>query len=248
MGRILRWVLRGVIALALVFTMAGLLIWVLVSGSLPDYSETVMAEGLDAPVEVIRDAEAVPHIRAETDRDAWFALGLVHAQDRLWQMELGRRAAQGRLSEILGARALGMDRLARTLDLYGAAQAALAHQSEDATAALEAYAQGVNAWIAEVNAEAKGRGAPEFFLFETALAPWTPADSIGVLKVMALRLSKAARAEVRRAQFQLALPPERVGDILPETPGPAELSVPRFADLFPGARFASPRALPGRIR
>ena len=244
MTRILRWALRAGLGLAALFAGAGAIVWVLLTGSLPDYAETLSAPDLDGAVEIIRDANAVPHIRAETDHDAWFALGLAHAQDRLWQMELARRAAQGRLSELLGRRALAFDRLARTLDLYGAAREAVAHQSDDAGAALEAYADGVNAWIGEINAEARGRGAPEFFLFETALAPWTPADSIGVLKIMALRLSNAARAEVRRARFQLELGPERLADILPEAPGPAALTVPRQDARLPDGRYPAPTPAP----
>jgi len=244
MSRLLRWALRLLLGGAALMVLAGAAGWVLLSGALPDYSERVVAAGLDHPVTVIRDANAVPHIRAESARDAWFALGLVHAQDRLWQMELGRRAAQGRLAALFGPRAVALDRLAKTLDIHGYARRAVAHQSAEASRALDAYAAGVNAWIAEVNAEAKGRGAPEFFLFEGALSPWTPADSIAILKMMALRLSGAAREEVRRARFQLALPPERVGDILPGSPGQATLTVPRFSALFPGATFPATTIAP----
>ena len=113
----LRWLVRGVVA---VFVLAGLvavLAWYLVTRSLPDYSGTQVVAGLSAPVEIVRDANAVPHIRASSELDAFFALGLVHAQDRLWQMELTRRAAQGRLSELFGERTVALDRLVRTLDL-----------------------------------------------------------------------------------------------------------------------------------
>jgi penicillin G amidase len=238
MNRLLRWLLRGVLAAAGLAAAALGVAWLLVAGSLPRYAGEVEAEGLAAPVEVIRDANAVPHIRAATDRDMWFALGLVHAQDRLWQMEVSRRAAQGRLSALFGARTLPLDRLVRTLDLYGLARRAVADQTPAAQVALEAYAAGVNAWVRHVDARSLGRGAPEFFLFGDGFEPWTPADSLGILKVMALRLSGAARAEVRRALFQLALPPERVADILPDYPVPGQLTVPRYAALFPGSRFA----------
>jgi penicillin amidase len=238
MNRILRWLLRGVLA-AFALAAAGLgLAWVLISGSLPRYDGEVRAAGLGAPVEVIRDANAIPHIRAESAHDAWFALGLVHAQDRLWQMEVNRRAAQGRLSALFGPRTVPLDRLVKTLDLYGYARRAVEHQDREVRAALEAYSAGVNAWIRHVDANSLGRGAPEFFLFGDGFAPWTPADSIGILKVMALRLSAAARSEVRRALFQLELEPGRVADILPEHPSPAQTTVPRFSELFPGARFA----------
>ncbi|MEM9146321.1 MAG: penicillin acylase family protein [Pseudomonadota bacterium] len=237
MTLILRWLLRGAILLLGLGALGVVLAWSLVAGSLPEHNGRIEAAGLTGEVAIHRDANAVPHIRAGSEADMWFALGLVHAQDRLWQMEVSRRAAQGRLSALFGARTLGLDRLARTLDLYGHARRAVPHQSGEARTALEAYAAGVNAWIRHVDARSLGRGAPEFFLFGQGFEPWTPADSIAILKSMALRLSSAARHEVRRALFQLALPPERVSDILPDYPLPAETVVPRYTSLFPGARF-----------
>lgn len=245
MSRILRWLIRG-LGLGLVAGLLALAIgWYLVSRSLPDYDATVVFPALSAPVEIVRDASAVPHIRAASRADAFFAMGVVHAQDRLWQMEINRRAAQGRLSELLGERTVALDRLVKTLDLYGYASRALAYQSDEARAALDAYARGVNAWIAHVNEAALGRGAPEFFLFgEGGLSPWTPADSLAILKLMALRLTGAARNEIRRATFLLNLPPEDVADILPDYPGPASVTPPRYSALFPGASFRAARAAP----
>ncbi|MGF1553455.1 MAG: penicillin acylase family protein [Paracoccaceae bacterium] len=212
----------------------------LVARSLPEFEGDLVVEGLGAEARVIRDSHAIPHIRAESAADAYFALGLVHAQDRLWQMELNRRTAQGRLSTLLGERTVGLDRLVKTLDLYGHARRSLPYQSEDARAALEAYAAGVNAWITHVWREAKGRGAPEFFLFGgEGLAPWQPADSLAILKVMALRLTSAARDEIRRARLALALPPARLADILPDPPGAASAVIERYGALFEGARFAA---------
>ncbi|MCL5775889.1 penicillin acylase family protein [Limibaculum sp. FT325] len=241
MNAILRWLLRGLALLAALVALGATLASYLVTRSLPDPNATVTLAGLDAPVRVIRDANAVPHIRAASARDAAFALGVVHAQDRLWQMEVARRAAQGRLSAILGERTVALDRLVKTLDIYGHARRSVEEQTPQTQAALGAYAEGVNAWIRHVDREALGRGAPEFFLFgDEGLAPWTEADSLAILKMMALRLSAAARSEVRRGRFLLSLPPERVRDILPDYPGPAVTTPPRFAGLFPGARFAGP--------
>ncbi len=241
MNWFLRWMLRAVIGLGALLSVAIGLLWVLISGSLPDYDGNVQARGLAAPVTVIRDANAIPHIRAESPRDAWFALGMMHAQDRLWQMEVNRRAVQGRLSALFGARTVELDRLMKTLDLYGYARRSLVHQTPATRVALDAYAAGVNAWIRHVDANSLGRGAPEFFLFGDGFAPWTPADSLGILKMMAFRLTNSAREEVRRALFQLALPPERVRDILPDYPGEASLTVPRFSEEpDPGQRAGLP--------
>ncbi|MEM9784113.1 MAG: penicillin acylase family protein [Pseudomonadota bacterium] len=244
MTLLLTWLLRIVAVIAALGAVALALGWYLVERSLPDFDARLRLQGLTAEVRVIRDANAVPRIRAETAEDAFFALGLVHAQDRLWQMELNRRAAQGRLSTLLGPRTTKLDRLIKTLDLYGHASRAVDEQSPEAKAALQAYADGVNAWIRTVAAEALGRGAPEFFVFATdGLAPWTPADSIGIMKMMALRLTGAARAEIRRARLLLSLPPERVADILPDPPEGGGLTLPRYAELFDGARFAAAEAV-----
>ncbi len=239
MNTVLKWLTRiiGVVAVLLVIGFA--VGWYLISRSLPEYEGKYVLDGLDGPVTIIRDANAVPHIRATTDQDAFFALGLVHAQDRLWQMELSRRAAQGRLSAMLGARTYDVDLLMKSLDLYGLASRSFDVQSDQTKSVLEAYSAGVNAWIRQVNIDAKGRGAPEFFVFGGELAPWTPVDSLAILKVMALRLSNGARNEVKRARTLLALPPERVADILPEYPVAAKI-IPGRAETGGIRRAAGP--------
>lgn len=249
---VLKWLLRlAVVALVLVVLGLGLG-WYLIGRSLPDYDGEISVAGLDEPVRILRDANAIPHIRAATDHDAWFALGLVQAQDRLWQMELSRRAAQGRLSAVLGERTVAVDRLVKTLDLYGLASRSFDAQTPETQAALEAFSAGVNAWIRHVNAEALGRGAPEFFAFGGELSPWTPADSLGILKIMALRLSAGARQEVRRAKIRLTLPPQRVADILPDYPVAAQIAPPRANERAEAAidnpiRATLPEALRGLI-
>ncbi len=140
--------------------------------------------GITAPVEIIRNNANIPHIMGENDSDVFFGLGYVHAQDRLWQMMIMRRTVQGRLSEMFGPRTLKTDELMRRLDLYTLARGSLQYQNEDTKAALSAYASGVNAYLARVNSEALGRGAPEFFLFSNEISPWQPVDSLAILKLM----------------------------------------------------------------
>ncbi|MFK7944422.1 MAG: penicillin acylase family protein [Paracoccaceae bacterium] len=242
MNSVLKWLLRMFVFVLVVAATGAGLGWYLITRSLPDYDDKVRVTGLDAPVTIIRDANAVPHIRAQTGHDAFFAMGLIHAQDRIWQMELNRRAAQGRMSALLGARTIELDRLVKTLDLYGHATRSVSAQSPETLTALEAYSEGVNAWIRHINAKALGRGAPEFFAFPTQLSPWTPADSIAILKLMALRLSNSAAAEVRRAQAALMLPPPRLADILPDYPVGAQNAPRRPTVMLPGAdRVHAPR-------
>ena len=229
-----RWLIRlvtGAIALGLLAFM--LAYWIL-SRSLVDYSEDFTVQGITAPVEIVRNNDNVPHIFGQTDEDVFFALGFAHAQDRLWQMTMLRRTAQGRLSEIFGPATVRVDELLRRLDLYGLALKSVAAQDPQTQAALEAYAAGVNAWIGEVNAGARGRGAPEFFLFSNEIAAWAPADSLAILKLMALQLTGSVETEILRARVSLLLPTGRLGDILPDDPGQGIAALPGYAALVPG--------------
>lgn len=229
-----RWLIRiatGAIALGLV---AFLLAYWILSRSLVDYSEDFTLRGITAPVEIVRNNDNVPHIFGQNDRDVYFALGFVHAQDRLWQMTMLRRTAQGRLSELFGPATLPVDELMRRLDLYQLALQSVAAQDAETLTALEAYSAGVNAWINEVNKGARGRGAPEFFLFSPEISAWAPADSIAILKLMAFQLTGSAQNEVLRARVSLLLPGARLADILPDDPGQGVAALPDFASLVPG--------------
>lgn len=232
---LLRWLIRLVtVALVLGLIGIGSALW-FASRSLPDYNEDFTLSGLNAPVEIVRDSANIPHILAQNDADAFYALGFSHAQDRLWQMTLLRRTAQGRLSEVFGKRTLKTDELLRRLDLYGLAQRSFSAQDRETQDALEAYANGVNAWLAEVSKGARGRGAPEFFVFPSEIPAWSPADSIAIIKLMALRLSAQAMADVRRARLSLLLADEaRVRDLLSNSlDAPDTFTPPSYSSLVP---------------
>lgn len=232
-----RWLVRLTIGLMIGFVAAVVLAWYFAVRSLPDYDAQFALEGLRAPVEIVRTTENVPHILAATDHDAFFALGFAHAQDRLFQMVVLRRAAQGRLAEMFGERAYAADDLSRRLGLWRNAQASLEAQDEATQAALLAYADGVNAWVQQVNEGARGRGAPEFFLLPGDIAYWQPADSLAILKLVAAGASGQVRAEVTRARVSLAAP-QRAGDLVGAE---GEPPLPGYAALFgSGARFAAP--------
>jgi len=233
MATFFRWLVR----LAAFGLLAGLLAVVLVyyfaSRSLPDYNDRRAIAGISSPVEIVRDTADVPHIFGASDADVYFALGYAHAQDRLWQMVVARRTVQGRLSELFGARTLASDDLMRRLDLYRLAVRSVAAQDAQTRTALEAYAKGVNAWITIVNTEAKGRGAPEFFLYPGEIAYWQPADSIAILKLVAFEDTSQLQNEVLRARLSL-LSPDWPKDLLPDVPGSAVAALPPFASLVPG--------------
>ena len=235
MATVFRWLVRisgGMVLLCLAILF---LVYYFASRSLPDYDGTLRVTGIAAPVEIVRDNANVPHILGENDADVFFGLGYTHAEDRLWQMIMLRRTAQGRLSEVFGLRTVEVDMLLRRLDLHGLAQRSVEAQDPAARAALVAYAAGVNARLAEVNDQALGRGAPEMFLFNQPVAPWSPADSVAVLKLMALQLAGHLESEVLRARVSLLLPEAaRVADLLPEAPGSGVAALPDYASLFPG--------------
>ncbi|WBU57861.1 penicillin acylase family protein [Paracoccus sediminicola] len=233
-----RWTLRLTVGLIIGLCLAGVLVWYFAMRSLPDYNARHYVSGIGAPVEIVRSTENVPHIFAESDYDAFFALGLAHAQDRLFQMTVLRRAAQGRLAEIYGERAFAADDLARRMGFARYARAAFPLQDDATRAALTAYADGVNQWVAIVNRDALGRGAPEFFLVPDEIAYWQPADSLAILKLYAAATSRQLPAEVLRAQLSLAAP-ERGQDLVA---GLGEPALPPYASLFPDARLAAATA------
>lgn len=243
MIRVFRILVRGLTAAFILFLAASGLAYYFASHSLPDYNAEYELKSLESPVEIVRDNYAVPHIFAQNDKGVLFGLGFVHAQDRLWQMTLMRRTVQGRLSEIFGEETLEIDVLMRTLDLYGIAVSAAQKQTPEVITELEAYSAGVNAYLELVRDEALGRGAPEFFLFSPAIAPWTPADSIAIQKLMAFQLTDMASREVRRAQLSVRLSPERLNDLLPQ-PNGAVISLPGYAEATGIRDFALNDAAP----
>ncbi|MDO5756713.1 MAG: penicillin acylase family protein [Rhodobacterales bacterium] len=243
MAKVFKWLMRiagGLIALTLLILIS---LYFLLSRSLPDYDKTLAIAGLEHPVEIVRDNADVPHIFGQSETDVFQALGYAHAQDRLWQMTILRRTAQGRLSEVFGPRTLAVDQLMRRFDIYGAARASVRWQDPATRAALQAYARGVNARLAEINDSALGRGAPEMFLFNAPIAPWVPADSIALVKLMAVQMSGHLQTEVLRARTSLMLDdPARLADILPDAPGSGIAALPKYASYFePGSlpRFAA---------
>ncbi len=181
-----------------------------IRATLPATEEELRIAGLAAPVAITFDAVGVPRITARSELDAATALGWLHARDRMFQMELMRRGAQGRLAEIAGAAALRADRFTRTLGLADRAAADLEALSPDTRAVLEAYAAGVNARIA-----ARGRFIAPEFLPLGAPDPWRPEHSLLWAKVMGLWLSGNWRTEIERAQLARALDAQRLWQLWP---------------------------------
>jgi penicillin amidase len=187
-GRGRRGRLLGIGAVLLVASLAGaaalhrLQQVVATRDAFPLENGRIAAPGITAPVEIHRDDRGIPHVEATTEDDAFFGLGFVHAQDRLGQMLWLVRLARGRSAEILGPEGLPSDRLARTLDLGGLADAQFEHLDAATRKRVVAYARGVNARIRRIregraDSPAALRGAPG------AIEDWRPSDSLAVLKL-----------------------------------------------------------------
>ncbi len=184
--------------------------------------------GLRAPVEIVRDEHSVPHIFGTTEEDVAFGLGVTHAQDRLWQMELFRRVGQGRLAELLGSFALPADRYLRTLDLYGQAQKTVPALSPATQSLLKAYADGVNSYLAQREIPLP----PEFLFMAHTPEPWAPADSVVMIKLLALGLSGNATRELSRARLAEVLTTDQLAAFFPPYPGDGPVALPDLASLY----------------
>ena len=184
-------------------------------GALSVIAGEIAAQGLNHPVEVIRDKWGVAHIYARTVDDLFFAQGYVAAQDRLWQMELWRRVAEGTLSEVLGPSALTRDTFARLLRYRGDMTAEWSSYAPDARAVVEAFVRGVNAVIARVNAQPDTLPI-EFQLTGTHPRPWTAA--VVSSRMAGYIMTRNAASEVQRARLAQRVGVSRVAEFMPPDP------------------------------
>jgi penicillin amidase len=189
--------------------------------AMPNYSGQEALPGLSADVRVWRDSHGVPHIFASNMNDASRALGYLHASERLYQMEIFRRVGQGRLAEMIGADGLAVDKFIRTLGLYRLAQSSLAALTPASQARLEAYANGVNAFLAtHISAL-----PPEFLLTGVSPELWKPADSMVWMKLMSWQLSRNHDQEIARARLATKLPADQVSWLMPDVSANAPVTM-----------------------
>jgi penicillin amidase len=218
MHKILRIAQRTVIGVSLLALTAGVVgagaVAFVFHRAQPDYTGQDKIASLSAPATIYRDAYGIPHIFAATWEDAARALGYTHAGERLFQMEMQRRAGQGRLAELVGTDVVGIDKFTRTLGLYTLAQSSYAAMSPEAQRYFQAYADGVNAWLATH----KNTLPPEFLLLHATPEPWQPEDSVVWGKLMALQLSHNYHLELLRAELAQKLPAEQMQWLFPMPP------------------------------
>lgn len=175
----------GVLALAAVLLVAVVAAVAWVRSGEPAFDGEARVAGLRQPVDVWRDSMGVPHVWARDEADLFRAIGYVHAQDRLWQMELFRRVADGRMAEVMGADLVDTDRFLRTVGMGRAAGEVERRLSAEQRALLQAYADGVNQWMRDRD----GPLPPEFIALRFEPEPWTVRNSISIGKIMAWDLS-----------------------------------------------------------
>ncbi len=218
-------VLAMVLAFAILAASAG---YLLIRRSFPKVNGILQVAGLQDRVEIGRDKWGVPHVHAQNEHDLYFAQGYVHAQDRLWQMEFNRRVGAGRLSEVLGEATLKSDRFLRTIGLYRAALEDLEVLPPDIIALLQAYADGINEFVATH----QDRLPLEFALLGFKPEPWTPADSLAWGKVMCMDLGGNFEQELLRAKLVATLGEEKTRELLPPYPGEGPFIIPPEAKTY----------------
>ena len=190
------------------------------AAALPDLTSTVHAPGLQQPVEIARDRWGIPHIRAATEHDAFFAQGFVTAQDRLWHMDYDRYRALGRAAELVGGSRINEDTLMRTFGVERAAKADLQVSSDSARAMLRAYAAGVNAFV-----ETSASLPVEYHLLGIRPEPWAAWHCLAVYKVRNM-LMGTFEMKLWRARLALALGAERAAPLFRGYPDDGLVAVP----------------------
>ena len=193
-----------------------LLLLCLFSATALGQQQAVQIKGIKDKITIYRDERGIPYIEAKNDEDLYFAQGYATATDRLWQMDLFRRTVRGELAEVLtagpGNFALDQDKLHRTYGFTQAVEAELAAASPRTRTVLEAYARGVNAYAASLDPKSM---PPEFQILQYSFRPWTPTDSLAVIKIFCEALSDTWRLDIMRQALSV-LPAEKRAELLPE--------------------------------
>ena len=217
--------LAGLLVLALALVAAA---WLYTRQALPRTSGDLQLPGLQAAISIERDAHGIPSIVAANAHDAFFGLGVVHAQDRLWQMETHRRIGAGRLAELFGEPALEADLFLRALGVRRAAAQQWKQLPAASKAVVQAYTDGINAVL---KSELRAR-PPEFVLLGAQPEPWDPVDSLAWAIMMAWDLGGNWNTELLRLRLALKMPVARIDTLLPPYPGEAPLATTDYAALY----------------
>ncbi|MCP4441386.1 MAG: penicillin acylase family protein [Aureispira sp.] len=183
--------------------------------SMPNYDEKIPLKGIDGKIEIVRDEWGVPHIQAQSQKDLFFAQGFAHAQDRLWQMEVNRRVAAGRLSEVFGELALDTDRIVRTLGFRRLGlQDYNRYKNNELLPLVEAYTKGINAYIDRVGKKLP----PEFKLVRFQPEKWDVVDSLSIARFLSFQMSLGWMHELERLKITEKVGLDKASKLFPQYP------------------------------
>lgn len=223
--KFLRYLIVALILLFICLVILAVSYWVSAKSNL---SGIIISAGLGQTVQIQFDENDVPHVKAKSQRDAYYTLGFLHATERSWQLEISRRLASGRLSEILGERTVSLDRFIRTLGIKQAAEKQFERYPAEIKQLVQAYADGVNA-----GNQALGWALPiEYFLTGSKPGYWSAADSVAWSLMMALDLGDNWQKELFRLELSQYLSTADIWQVMPPYPGTNPVSNIDFAKLY----------------
>lgn len=232
MPRWLKTLIAVSVSLIILIVAAGFVFYNMLTASLPQYEGELTADSISGEVEVYRDSMAIPYILAGNEEDAAFALGYLHAQERMFQMDLVRRAGAGRLSEILGSDALIFDKMLRTVGIKKTSLRILKVLRPEVLKLLESYSAGVNQYLKD----AKGKYPVEFDVLDYDPYDWKPEDCVIISRMMAWELNISWWADISFTQLAQKLGEEKVKQILPDWEENAPYVIPPEIKSYPRLR------------
>ncbi len=244
--KVIKWILGTVFVILII---AVIFIYGYLRATLPGYEGEVVVDGIDSKVTIIRDSYGMPHIYADSDGDAYFALGYSMAQDRLFQLDLIRRVTSGRLSELLGESVVSVDKLFRTLTAPRAQKDIVGEFPPEVLSSLEAFSKGINYYIENGD----GPLPVEFKMLGYKPDPWRPEDCVSVYYFLAWQFNGTFKTEMLRATIADKLGKELTDEIFSAYPenGPTiignkpPLSVGKNIDFLKTLNLA--REITGRV-
>jgi penicillin amidase len=232
----MKWLWRLAAMVLLLAVMGAAALGFYAQRALPQTQGPMVLAGLQGELRIERDEHGIPTVQAGSAHDAYFGLGLVHAQDRLWQMETHRRIGAGRMAELFGEPALEADRFLRALGVRRAAAAQWARLPAESRATLTAYTAGVNAVIQQAG-QAR---PPEMLMLGVHPEPWDPIDSLAWSIMMAWDLGANWSTELLRLRLALQMPVPSIQTLLPPYPGERPLATADYAALFRELQLGQP--------
>ncbi len=211
-----------IISFIIVLLVGGFIFYKMLTATLPQYSGKMEYSGVSHQIKIYRDSMAVPYIVAGDDKDVAFALGFVHAQERIFTMDIIRRAGEGKLSEILGPKALPFDEMFRTIGIERIAENIYPQLSPESKSLLQSYSEGVNYYLSKN----KNKLPVEFDVLGYTPAKWTPVSSLVIIRMMGWELNIGWWSDIALSDLISKLGYDKVKEILPEYPENAPYIIP----------------------